>query len=310
MVLAGGVALNCVANGHLMREKVFDDIWIQPAAGDAGGALGAALLVAHGYFDVPREVDGTCDSQSGSYLGPAYSTDEIRAFLDRHDLPGDYEPDLEVRTSILAKALAEGKVLGHFAGRMEFGPRALGSRSIIADPRNVDTQSTVNLKIKYRESFRPFAPSVLEEDVGNYFEIDGISPYMLIFAPVNKDRRLEMKTLDDEDDLVEIVNQARSDLPAITHVDYSARIQTVDGVALPEFYALLEAFKAETGVGALVNTSFNVRGEPIVCSPKDAYACFMRTEMDVLVLGDYVLWKSAQPEYEDREDWRSIYGND
>ena len=315
LVLAGGVALNCVANGALQRERVFEDLWIQPAAGDAGGALGAALLVHHHYFDEPRRLspDGR-DSQHGSYLGPAYGAAEIAAFIDRRDYPAQRVSDANERAHQVAAVLADGKVVGFFSGRMEFGPRSLGARSILGDARRADTQSKLNLKIKYRESFRPFAPAVLVEDVGEYFEMSGESPYMLLVAPVLERRRLpidpELFGSDNDDDLLRIVNQPRSDLPAITHVDYSARVQTVHPADHAEFHRLIKAFKAITGVGVLVNTSFNVRGEPIVCSPKDAYICFMRTEMDLLVLDEFLLWKDKQPEFEDDENWKKVYGHD
>jgi carbamoyltransferase len=314
LVMAGGVALNCVANGVLLREKVFDSIWIQPAAGDAGGALGAALLTAHQYFDVPRSVshDGQ-DKQQGSYLGPAYSPREIEAFLDRYDYPHECIEDPTMRAKVVAEALAEGKIAGFFSGRMEFGPRSLGARSIIGDPRHAGTQRVMNLKIKYRESFRPFAPAVLEDDVAEYFEIDCESPYMLLVAPVKASRRLpfDLHSVDrGGGDMLQAVNQPRSDIPAITHVDYSARVQTVSASTNAPFYDVIREFKDRTGIGVLVNTSFNVRGEPIVCTPNDAYLCFMRTEMDLLVLGDCILWKSDQPALEDDEDWRSTYGND
>ena len=314
-VLAGGVALNCVANGVLQRSGIFDDIWIQPAAGDAGGAIGAALLAHHVYFDGerPRPTDGR-DMQHGSYLGPAYSAGEIGAFLSRHDYPAERITDKEQRARVVAQALADGKVVGFFSGRMEFGPRSLGARSILGDARGRDTQSRLNLKVKYRESFRPFAPAVLAEDVSRHFELAGESPYMLLVAPVREDKRLPIPPglfdSEDDDDLLRVVNQPRSDLPAITHVDYSARVQTVDARDQPEFHRLLSAFKALTGVGVLVNTSFNVRGEPIVCSPKDAYTCFMRTEMDVLVLEEFVLRKEDQPPFVDTTDWQKEYGND
>ena len=315
LVLAGGVALNCVANGALLREKVFERIWIQPAAGDAGGALGAALLAHHAYFGEQRLLPGAGrDGQLGSFLGPAYSSAEIAAFLERHGYPYERMTDAAARAKRVAAALAEGKVVGFFAGRMEFGPRSLGARSILADPRRADTQSRLNLKIKYRESFRPFAPAVLAEHAQDYFELQAESPYMLLVAPVRKERRLPMDDAlfesDDDDDMLRVVNQPRSDLPAITHVDYSARIQTVDREDHPEFHRLISAFKELTGVGVLVNTSFNVRGEPIVCSPKDAYACFMRTEMDLLALGEFLLLKEAQPRFEDDGRWRSEYRND
>ena len=315
LVLAGGVALNCVANGVLLRERIFDDIWIQPAAGDAGGALGAALLANHAYFGEPRNLprDGR-DSQHGSYLGPAYGASEIRAFLERHDYPYETIEDDEERAKKIAIALAQGKVVGFFSGRMEFGPRSLGARSILGDARGRDTQSKLNLKVKFRESFRPFAPAVLAEDVGEYFEMSGESPYMLLVAPVREDRRLPAGSFlfegDGDDDMLRVVNQPRSDLPAITHVDYSARVQTVSRRDHPQFHRLISAFKEITGYGVVVNTSFNVRGEPIVCSPKDAYTCFMRTEMDLLVLENYLLWRDRQPKFEDDADWRAEYGND
>jgi carbamoyltransferase len=315
LVLAGGVALNCVANGLLLRERVFDGLWIQPAAGDAGGALGAALLAHHQYFEVPRQATANGrDSQHGSYLGPAYQPAEIAAFLDRHDYPASRVEDAHERARKIAATLADGKVVGFFSGRMEFGPRALGARSILGDARRADTQSKLNLKIKYRESFRPFAPAVRVEDVSEYFELTDESPYMLLVAPVRQDRRLpidpDLFDSNDDDDLLRIVNQARSDLPAITHVDYSARVQTVHAADHPDFYALIEAFKEITGVGVLVNTSFNVRGEPIVCSPRDAYQCFMRTEMDLLVLGEFLLWKGDQPRFADDGRWQTEYGRD
>lgn len=314
LVLAGGVALNCVANGHLLREGIFDDIWIQPAAGDAGGSLGAALMVAHHYFDAPRNKSANGrDTQKGSYLGPAYRTAEVTAFLDRHDYPYEHVANLGERAKRIAQTLSEGKVVGYLAGRMEFGPRALGARSILGDPRRADTQVLMNLKIKYRESFRPFAPSVLAEDVSEYFDLDRESPYMLLVAPVPERRRLahDWTSLDKgDDDLLQQVRQARSDIPAITHVDYSARVQSVHVDDKPDYHAVISAFKKLTGFGVIVNTSFNVRGEPIVCSPKDAYTCFMRTEIDLLVLEDCLLYKDKQPKFEESGDWKKEYGND
>jgi carbamoyltransferase len=314
LVLAGGVALNCVANGKLLRERVFDRIWIQPAAGDAGGALGAALLVNHVYFERPRpRPDGRTDSQKGSYLGPCYSPSEVSAFVSSKGLPFERVEDPEQRATIIAGTIADGKIVGFVSGRMEFGPRSLGARSILGDPRRTDTQSVMNLKIKYRESFRPFAPAVLRERVNEYFELDEDSPYMTLVAPVRAERQKPFNLaaqLTDSDDLLPIVNVPRSDLPAITHVDYSARVQTVHEATHPEFHRLLKAFERLTGCAVLVNTSFNVRGEPIVCSPEDAYLCFMRTEMDLLVLEDCLLWKANQPPLEGDDDWRTKYGLD
>jgi carbamoyltransferase len=309
LCLAGGVALNCVANGQLQREKVFDRIWIQPAAGDAGGALGAALLASHRKFGVPRTVakQGR-DKQRGSYLGPAYSPAEVRAFLDRHGHPYVVVDDVAERGRLIAKQLAEGKVVGHLSGRMEFGPRALGARSILGDPRSDRTQSLMNLKIKYRESFRPFAPSVLRERASDYFEIDCESPYMLLVAPVVASRRKAQPERDPaNDDMLALVNQSRSEVPAITHVDYSARLQTVEEQDHAPYYALIKAFGELTGCPVVVNTSFNVRGEPIVCSPKDAYTCFMRTEIDVLVLENCVLYKEQQRALPNDDSWRTEY---
>lgn len=311
LVLAGGVALNCVANGKLAKAGLFDGIWIQPAAGDAGGALGAALMAHHGYFEAPcARPAGAGDAQRGSYLGPRYSSEEILAFLDRKGYRYHRIAGRDERLGLVAQALAAGKIVGWLSGRMEFGPRSLGARSILGDPRNPRTQATMNLKIKYRESFRPFAPAVLREKCADYFDYDGDSPYMLTVAPVREDRRRPMDTSAFEggdDDMMALINQPRSDVPAITHVDYSARIQTVDRDSHPEFRALIEAFERLTGCPLLVNTSFNVRGEPIVCSPQDAYRCFMRTEMDLLVLEDVLLWRSEQAPLPDDEDWRKTY---
>ena len=311
LVLAGGVALNCVANGKLAAAGVFEQIWIQPAAGDAGSALGAALLAHHMYFDQPRlRVSGAGDAQRGSYLGPRYSSEEVLAFLDRHAYPYLRVPVQADRMALVAAALAEGKIVGWFSGRMEFGPRSLGARSILGDPRSPTTQATMNLKIKFRESFRPFAPSVLRERCAEYFELAGDSPYMLLVAPLRAERRIAMDIMafdGGDDDMLGVINQPRSDVPAITHVDYSARVQTVDAATAPEFHALISAFEKLTGCPMLVNTSFNVRGEPIVCTPEDAYRCFMRTEMDMLVLEDVILWRHEQPEAAAEDNWRSDY---
>lgn len=306
LCLAGGVALNCVGNGKILREKIFDRIWIQPAAGDAGGALGAALFAWHQVLDRPRTVNDRRDSQRGSYLGPRFSDAEIEAWLREQNLPYHRYENGQI-PEITAQHLAEGKVVGWLNGRMEFGPRALGSRSIIGDARNREMQKTMNLKIKYRESFRPFAPSCLLEEVSDYFELDCESPYMLLVAPVREERRVPMT--EDQQRLfgIEKLNVVRSDLPAITHVDYSARVQTVNADDHPVYHQMIRRFKELTGVGVIINTSFNVRGEPIVCSPQDAYRCFMRTEMDTLVLENFVLLKQEQPALANDSDWRKEY---
>jgi carbamoyltransferase len=293
LCLAGGVALNCVANGHLLRSGLFEDIWIQPAAGDAGSSLGAALAAQHGWHKVPRQQRiKNHDSQHGSYLGPAFSEAEVGAFLIANGHKASLLP-LDQRALTVASALAEGKIVGYFQGRMEFGPRSLGGRSILGDPRRTDTQRVMNLSIKYRESFRPFAPAVLAEDAAEYFELDRPSPYMLLVAPVRQDRRTQRSAgFPDSEDLLEAVNQVRSDIPSVTHWDYSARVQTVHRDTNPEFHSVLTAFKRLTGFSVLVNTSFNVRGEPIVCTPEDAFRCFLRTEMDYLYLEGYWIDKN------------------
>jgi carbamoyltransferase len=301
LCLAGGVALNCVANGRILREGPFKDIWIQPAAGDAGGALGAALVTWHDYHDQPRRVNGH-DAMRGSYLGPRYGDEAITGQLDA--LGAVYERlDEAGLMERLAAIMENEQVVGWFQGRMEFGPRALGGRSIIGDPRSAKMQSVMNLKIKYRESFRPFAPAVLAEDVSEYFELDRPSPYMLIVAPVQEALRVPMSAEQQQLFGIEKLNVPRSSLPAITHVDYSARVQTVHEKSNPRFHALLEAFKARTGCGVLVNTSFNVRGEPIVGTPEDAYRCFMRTEMDYLVVENYLMAKPDQPAWQKDDSW-------
>ena len=299
--LAGGVALNCVANGKLLREKIFDEIWIQPASGDAGSAIGAALIGWHLYQNQERIVN-TNDSMKGTYLGPEFGNNEIIDYLEQINAPFHTHSDPEL-FELLAEELDKGHVIGWFNGPMEFGPRALGGRSIIGDPRNQRMQSVMNLKIKYRESFRPFAPSVLEEEVSKQFEMNNKSPYMLLVAPVKKE--LCVKMTEDQDKLfgIEKLNIQRSSLPAITHVDYSARVQTVSKTTNPRYYELINAFKQKTGCPTIVNTSFNVRGEPIVCTPQDAYRCFMRTEMDVLVLQNQILFKNDQPKFEKDETW-------
>ena len=309
LCMAGGVALNCVANGKILEQKIFDDIWIQPASGDAGGALGAAYYVWHRVLGEERTVVSGKDSMSGAALGPAYSRDEIKAFLDENGIPYTEMAGAACET-YLASALAEGKIVGLLQGRMEFGPRALGFRSIIADARSQKMQSFLNLSTKFRESFRPFAPIVLREDVADYFEVVEESPYMLIVANVKKERCTAPAGDEGDLSLTEWVNRPRSDLPAITHVDYSARVQTVDRERNPRLHDLLTAFKKHTGCSVLVNTSFNVRSEPIVCTPTDAYCCFMRTGMDILVLEDFVLEKKNQPEWVETEKWQEEFGLD
>jgi carbamoyltransferase len=305
LCLAGGVALNCVANGRILREGPFKDIWIQPAAGDAGGALGAALVAWHDYHDEPRTVNAH-DSMEGSYLGPRYEDATIKAQLDQMNAVYEHldNAGLEDR---LGDVLADEKVVGWFQGRMEFGPRSLGGRSIIGDPRSAKMQSVMNLKIKYRESFRPFAPAVLAEDVSEYFEQDRPSPYMLIVAPVNEKLRTPMTAEQQQLFGIEKLNVPRSTIPAITHVDYSARVQTVHKETNPRFHAVLESFKQRTGCSVLVNTSFNVRGEPIVCTPEDAYRCFMRTEMDYLVVENFIMAKGDQPAWEKDDSWKDEF---
>jgi carbamoyltransferase len=294
-----------VANGRLLREGKFKDIWIQPAAGDAGGAIGAALSAWYQYGNQPRITNGK-DAMQGSYLGPNFSLTEIEKYLQDIRAVFHYYKDADLFAQV-AEILAQGNVVGWFQGRMEFGPRALGDRSIIGDPRNPEMQSVMNLKIKYRESFRPFAPSVLAEKVGDYFELDRSSPYMLLVAQVKENLRLTMTDQENQLFGIEKLNIPRSTLPAITHVDYSARIQTVQSETNPRYYQLLQAFEQLTGCGVLVNTSFNVRGEPIVCTPEDAYRCFMRTEMDYLVLENYILAKTEQPQWQKDDQWQKEF---
>lgn len=309
LVLAGGVALNCVANGKIKNEGIFENMWIQPAAGDAGGALGSALYASYMYADIERKVEAG-DSQKGSYLGPEYSVAEIEKWLREREYPFHQYKGESIYDEI-AEKLVEGKVIGLFQGRMEFGPRALGNRSIIADARSEEMQVKLNLKIKFRESFRPFAPSVLFEDANLYFEINCESPYMLLVENVQESRRVISKVQNEldkyEGNMLEIVKQKGSDIPAVTHVDYSARIQTVTKEKNEYYYRLIKAFKEKTGCGVIVNTSFNVRGEPIVCTPQEAYDCFMRTQMDVLVLENMILYKEEQPIFEDNIDWKSQF---
>lgn len=292
LCLAGGVALNCVANGKVWRDGQFDNIWVQPASGDAGGALGAALAATHGLRELPRQVRSN-DSMRGSYLGPTFAQDEIEACLEKSGAVFESLTE-EAMIETTAEALANEKAVGWFQGRMEFGPRALGGRSILGDPRSPTMQRTLNLKVKFRESFRPFAPSVLREDVGEWFEHDGDSPYMLLVADVKKDKQRQMSSEEQALFGINKLNIARSELPAITHVDYSARLQTVHRETNPRYHKLIDAFKSRTGCPVVVNTSFNVRGEPIVATPEDAFRCFMGTELDMLVVGNCVLHKGVQ----------------
>jgi carbamoyltransferase len=306
LCLAGGVALNCVANGKLLRDGPFRDIWIQPAAGDAGGALGAALAAWHEHHHAERPTAVGQDRSQGSYLGPKFSSDQIKHELDTLNASYTVLSDDELMPK-LAGILEQEHVVGWFQGRMEFGPRALGGRSIIGDPRSEKMQSVMNLKIKYRESFRPFAPAVLAERVSDYFELDRPSPYMLIVAPVAQEICHQMTEAQEQLFGIEKLNLKRSDLPAITHVDYSARVQTVHKETNARFHQLLQAFEKKTGCGVLVNTSFNVRGEPIVCTPTDAYRCFMRTEMDYLVIEDFLLTKPDQPVWQQDDSWKEEF---
>jgi carbamoyltransferase len=310
LAMAGGVALNCVANGRVLREGPFDEVWIQPAAGDAGGALGAALFAWYQLLGKPRDSGGK-DTQRGSLLGPQHSDEEVRAFLDSEGAVYEHHETEEQLCEAVAGLLAEQNVVGHVAGRMEFGPRALGSRSILGDARSAEMQSTMNLKIKFRESFRPFAPAILREHVDEYFEMrpQEDSPYMLLVAPVRKDKRLPV---DETATGLDRLHQKRSVVPAITHVDFSARVQTVDHERHPRLAGILEAFKSKTGCPLLINTSFNVRGEPIVNTAEDAYRCFMGTNMDILVIERFVLKKADQPNAEviDREAYLKQFALD
>jgi carbamoyltransferase len=308
LCLAGGVALNCVANGKILRERIFDDIWIQPASGDAGGAVGAALYVWHMALTNGRTADGVNDQMNGAYLGPEFSDEQVADYLQAKGYPARRLSAAD-RPGVIAQLVADQKVIGLCQGRMEYGPRALGNRSIIGDARSPAMQSIMNLKIKYRESFRPFAPTCLAEKVSEYFELDRPSPYMLLVAQVHPERCVEADS-QRVDDLRLWVNRVRSDVPAITHVDYSARVQTVDRTVNPAYHAIIEAFDRLTGCATIINTSFNVRGEPIVCTPEDAYRCFMRTEMDYLALGSFLLAKTEQPAFADKANWREDYGLD
>lgn len=307
LCMAGGVALNCVANGKISNENIFESVFFQPASGDAGGAIGSALAAYHIKFDQDRIYTESADLMHGSYLGPSYGADDVRKLINKYNAVGDQHADVDTLMKTAAVLLANDNVIGWMQDRMEFGPRALGGRSILGDPRNPENQKKLNLKIKYRESFRPFAPSVLAEDVQKHFKIKGDSPYMLIVQPVVDEIRKEKPSGYDEMDIKDKLYFERSTLPSITHIDYSARIQTVHKETNPKYHQLLEAFKKETGIGMLINTSFNVRGEPIVCTPEDAYRCFMRTEMDYLVIGDFIFDKKKQPRFEEKGDFKEEF---
>jgi len=307
LVLAGGVALNCVANGKILRAGLFEDLWIQPAAGDAGGAVGAAYAVWHIHQGNERHTNGKGDATRGSYLGPEFSDADVRRTAQKYSANVLYFEDFQKLAVDVASKLDQGSVVGWFQGRMEFGPRALGNRSILGDARNPEMQKKLNLKIKYREGFRPFAPSVLEEDIGEYFNLDRPSPYMLLVAPIREDRKIPLPPAYHDKPLYDRLYFLRSDLPSITHIDYSARIQSVNRETNPRYWGLIQEFKKLTGYGVIVNTSFNVRGEPIVCTPDDAYRCFMRTEMDYLVMGNYLLNKKEQPQLAEKGDWRTEF---
>lgn len=303
LCMAGGVALNCVANGKLQAAGIFEEIYIQPAAGDAGGALGAALAAYHIYFSKEERKTHRPDLMEGSYLGPSYSDKEVELLIRKVKGVYHHYSDHSKLNEVVAGELAKGLVVGWFQGRMEFGPRALGNRSILGDARNPEMQKKLNLKIKYREGFRPFAPSVLAEEVGTYFELEDPSPYMLLVAPVKENRRSSLPENYHDLGLWERLYHERSDIQSVTHLDFSARIQTVHSDTNPRYYSLIKEFQRQTGYGLVVNTSFNVRGEPIVCTPHDAYRCFMSTEMDVLVINDYVFFKPEQPDWENKDKW-------
>jgi carbamoyltransferase len=310
LVMAGGVALNCVANGKLIQRGTFDHIWVQPAAGDAGGAVGAALAAWHIWKGRDRKPPSSPDAMSGTYLGPEFGALRILRTARTFGAPFVRHDDFGELCETVARLLADGKVVGWFQGRMEYGPRALGNRSILGDPRHPEMQKRMNLKIKYREGFRPFAPSVLEEDSTEFFELASTSPYMLIVAPVKENRRHALPVGFHELELYERLYHNRSDLPAITHLDYSARVQTVAKDTNPRYWRVISAFKQLTTYGVVVNTSFNVRGEPIVCTPEDAYRCFMRTEMDFLVMDDFLFSKVDQPELQEDDNWRTDFALD
>jgi carbamoyltransferase len=307
LCMAGGVALNCVANGKLQAANIFENVFIQPAAGDAGGALGAAQAALYIYFEKERTVNTATDGMKGSYLGPDFSDKEIEQTFRKLKAKYHYFEDFGALTKGVSEVLANGAAVGWMQGRMEYGPRALGNRSILGDPRNAEMQKKLNLKIKYRESFRPFAPSVLAEDAEAYFEMRKPSPYMLLVHSVAENRRKELPENYHNLPLKDKLYTERSEIPAVTHIDFSARIQTVHASTNPKYWELLKTFKAKTGCSLLINTSFNVRGEPIVCTPEDAYRCFMRTEMDFLVIGNYFLIKEEQPEWENKSNWKEEF---
>ena len=306
LCMAGGVALNCVANGKIWETGMFDDIWVQPASGDAGGALGAALAQWHIGMEQHRVPDKR-DSMRGSYLGPAFSRDQVMSTCRRMKAPYTFYDNEQELYDTVSDLIADGNVVGWFQGRMEYGPRALGNRSILGDPRNAEMQKRLNLKIKYREGFRPFAPSVLEEEYAEYFDLKNISPYMLVVGPVKESLRKPLPENYEDLPIWDRLYVVRSDIPAVTHVDFSARVQSVSQETNPRYWNLIDAFKRRHGCAVVVNTSFNVRGEPVVCTPFDAYLCFMRTEMDYLVLGDALLAKSEQPALAGDQDWRKQY---
>lgn len=307
LTMAGGVALNCVSNGKLLRSKLFKDIFIQPAAGDAGGALGAAQAAYFIHFNQERKICNTQDEMQGAYLGPEFSDLDIEQDLRKYKAVSKKFENLDELNSRVADVINEGNVVGWFQGRMEFGPRALGNRTILGDARNPEMQKKLNLKIKYREGFRPFAPSVKAEDCKDYFDLDTASPYMLVVSPVKESRRNKMPTGYNAMPLMERLYVQRSDLPAITHIDFSARVQTIHKETNERYWKLLDTFKQKTGFAIMVNTSFNVRGEPPVCTPEDAYKCFMRTEMDYLVVGNYLLSKTEQPDWKEKDDWKKEF---
>lgn len=307
LCMAGGVALNCVANGRLLKEKIFDDIWIQPAAGDAGGALGAAYAVHHMYYDGKKEGGDGADKMQGSYLGPEFSDIDIRLTAKKYKAPYTYFEEFDCLCDSVSDLLSKDKIGGWFQGRMEWGPRALGNRSIIADARNKEMQKRLNLKIKFREGFRPFAPSVLYEEAEEYFECSRPSPYMLFTTEVKGRRRNPLPHNYHQLSVKEKLYHIRSDIPAVTHLDYSARVQTVHRETNLRYWKLTDRFRQKTGCGLIVNTSFNVRGEPIVCTPEDAYRCFMRTDMDFLVLGNFLFNKQTQPPWHEELDWKQEY---